>query len=335
MKTASFPHRSSEWLIVGLFLLMIGLCAGVCLVPNPWTIGQDALGVVRGVQRYLRLIVEEPGIDPINLDVEVLVDQVQNNENGKERSKAIAQLSKGMSNEWAGSAVPALIQVIQSGEVEQDRVEAAHALKTLGYRAREAIPTMLNCLGDANGQVRQAAVVFLVMFGGEMQAPLQQELQSPDPRRFAAAAIAMSYYPTISLSLHSGRLKSMTRDQDSTIRLQVAHALGHVEIAGIDQHLKILLHDSDPEVRAEAVESVGLTSRQLKETLEVLKPMLQDEEPVVRQTVVNTLCRCGNDHSIVNVIKEKVEQESDEETRTIMEQAMKRLECRNSTGSDN
>jgi HEAT repeat protein len=331
MKTASFSRRVSEWIVVSLFLLLLAFCGGGYFVVSQGIVGQEPLEVLRNCQRYLRLIIEEPGTDPIHLDVDELVEQVLQADNSPKRSQAISQLSKGMSRQWAESAVPALIQVVQSGEVEQDRVSAVQAIQSMGKLAKDAIPTMFQCLGDANGQVRQTAVEFLVSFGGEVQASLQKELLSPDPRRFVAAAFAMSHYSAAPLVLYSGRLKSMTRDQDPTIRQQVAHTLGHMEMPGIDQHLRILLYDNAPEVRAEAVESVGLTCHRPKETLEILKPMLQDEEPVVRLTVVNTLCRCEHDQAIVKVIQEKVEQESDEETRAIMQQAMIRLQYRQPT----
>lgn len=279
---------------------------------------------VRSVKRFMRAMIEEPTLDPISTDAEELVELLSQ-ENTPDRLAVIAQLGQGMTARWSTQAVPALVKILEDSLNQQERVEAAFALVSLSGTARQAIPAMCRCLGDTTGEVRHAAAQFLIRFGKDTQKLLLKALDSSDPLRFSAAAMALSYYQPGLLHPVAPRLQKLTTSSDPMVRLHAAHALGRTDSPESITALHQMLRDIDAHVRSEAIESLGLLSKQSQQTIRTLEPLLNDQEAQVRQVTVRTLSHCGSCQALLPAFQKMIQQEQDEETQRTISRAMDRL----------
>jgi HEAT repeat protein len=233
-------------------------------------------------------------------------------------------LGMGVSCHWANHAVEALLGELQetSNPVEE-RVAAAQSLVLLAGNAKSAIPTMLEMMGDDDGEIRQLAVTFLVRMGRQIKQPLQQQLTSSDDKRFAAAALALSQFASVSLKADAGRLEKLSHHEDATIRSMVTSAMGQVMSQRTRDRLCKLLSDREPAVRLAAVNALG-TSTQANHLLTVLSPAMKDDNPHVRQTVVRIISQ-QTDGKTEKAIQGMMHQERDQDAKKMMQRALERI----------
>ncbi len=317
-------RSSAESLIVTL--MMIVVVAGVLGYCFSWSAVQEMnVSFHQTVRGLFNMVTCNQDLDPAALDVQELVSNLPKSE-GEDRLNIIRQLGFGANSHWASHAVDPLVALLKEPRNNADvRIEAAQSLINLAGLARSAIPTMLNCLGDELGEVRQLAVCFLVNLGREMKQPLMLQLKSKDDRRFASAAMALSQYPTVSLQTVADRLENLAHHQDAVIRTQIAKALGQVQNSHAQRQLRMLLMDNQPEVRQEAVLSLG-NCRQLQsqQVVAILKPALQDRDPSVRQSAVRVLSQY-QDAGIEKMIEKLMHQEMDIGAKQSMSRALDRM----------
>jgi flagellar basal body-associated protein FliL len=320
----SRTRSSAESLIVTLMLIVIALGGlGYCFSLS--SAKQSDAGFLQTVRGLYNVVTCKHDLDPPELNVEDLSEELAETQ-GLERMKIIKQLGTGASSHWANHATPALIEVLKSrSNTCDERAEAAQSLVHLGAHAREAIPLMFKCLDDENGEVRQLAVCFITGQGRLMKQPLLQELQSSNDLRFASAAMALSQYPTVSLQPFAGRLEALSQHQDVVIRSQVARALGQVKTNIAQQRLQKLLVDQEPQVRLEAVLSLGITKPAAgQQMIAMLKPALKDQDAAVRHSVVRILSQYS-EPQVEKVVETMIHHESDVTVKQSMVRALDRM----------
>ncbi len=318
-------NRSSvETLIVTLILIVVALGGlGYCFSLS--SAKQADAGFLHTVRGLYNVVTCQHELDPPELNVEELAEELAESQ-GSERVKIIKQLGTGASTHWANHAVTPLIEVLKSrSNTDEERTQAAQSLVHLGTHARDALPLMLQCLGDEIGEIRLLAVCFLTGQGRLMKQPLLQELQSSNDLRFASAAMALSQYPTVSLQPVAARLESLSQHQDAVIRSQVARALGQIQTNIAKQRLQKLLVDQEPQVRLEAVLSLGVTKPAAgQQMIAMLKPALKDQDAAVRHSVVRILSQYP-EPQVEKVVETMMHRESDVTIKQSMVRALDRM----------
>ncbi|HMO35046.1 MAG TPA: HEAT repeat domain-containing protein, partial [Gemmatales bacterium] len=168
---------------------------------------------------FINTITSKHDLDPVDLDIDELLADLQKS-HGTRKAQIMRDLGLGVSNKWAQSAIPVLLNEVENlqntGEV---RLEAVKSLVSLAGHARQSslIP-MIRLLGDQDGMIRQQAIEFLVRIGRDARQPLLQQLKSQNDKRFAAAAMALSYYPDVSLDSVVARLENLIWHPDIMVR---------------------------------------------------------------------------------------------------------------------
>jgi HEAT repeat protein len=133
------------------------------------------------------------------------------------------------------------------------RAAAVHAAVQAGLRP--LAPAMVELLSDEDEQVRQAAAQALAALGDQSAVPaLLRAFEEAQPELRGAIILAISRLDMSSLGELIDRL---VEGDDSGSRLALARTLARLRWRGGLEHLGRLARDSDPEVRATAVQALG------------------------------------------------------------------------------
>ncbi len=185
-------------------------------------------------------------------------------------------------------AIPALTEALDDKTAAVRRT-AAMALAEMGPAARVAIPSLIALLHDDDESVRCRAIVSLGQMGSDARtaAPaLIQLLADPDDlvRRYAASALGDigPMAPTAIPAL----IEALAHD-DMKNRAVTIVALTKMGTRAVPRLIEALKHD-DARVRRHAARVLGKCSRGL-EAVPALLPLLHDPDPLVRETVEETL----------------------------------------------
>lgn len=323
MAKRSSDTQRREWLVVAFFLFIVSLLGAVlacnyCDVP----VLENNL-VWNSIKTGLNLVMDDDdalGIDPN--------DQLRQLASAQEddRLHAIQNMARVSTFQVSKQVVPALIETMQHDQSDCVRCEAAHALNVMGVLAHEATPAMLNALGDDSGAIRTESMMFLVKCGKTVQSDLERQLNSTDPKRAAAAAMALSHFGKSMMQGRASKLTSLSQHTDQTIRAHVAFALGHTGEKAAIEALHRLLNDRDPQVRANAVTALGLACTQPSQKLAALQPLLEDDQPIVRKCVVTTLGHLENNVAVISLMNQHLDRENDPETVDMTRRLITRLD---------
>ena len=154
----------------------------------------------------------------------------------------------------AAPAVPQLAKELRD-PWEHARLAAAEALGAIGRNAQPAVPELIAALADQ--RVREAAIGALARIGPAAVSPLIVKLHSetPDDRCQACRALA-AIEPAAARALPE--ILSLAHDEDASVRLAVASALGslHEQNEAVARAtLSAALGDVDTNVRMAAAAS--------------------------------------------------------------------------------
>jgi HEAT repeat protein len=161
-------------------------------------------------------------------------------------------------------AVPQLTAAVAVDEEPLVRADAAKILGMIGPKAKDAIPTLVAALRDADADVRAEATDALGKMSPEARAVLPELvrlLDDPAGKVRARACETVSVLGPMDEKIIQTILRLLKSDPDSETRAEAAEALGRLGPAAKDNEavLKALLaavKDPNLQVRKEAMESI-------------------------------------------------------------------------------
>lgn len=159
-----------------------------------------------------------------------------------------------------------------------DRKSAVMALEKLGPEAQEAIPALVQVLGDETPDVRRRAVRALGDIGPEAIPALTLALRDEDPRIRKYAIWELGKIGPEAVPA----LTELLRDGDPEIRRHAVWALGDIGREGVPALIRAL-EDENPEVRWAAAWTLGEVGPKAAEAVPALIQTLRDEGPEVRR----------------------------------------------------
>ena len=207
-------------------------------------------------------------------------------ERRRKAAESLQQVGRG--------AVPALITALDDQDGCQRR-RAACVLGAIGAAAKDAIPKLVQLLADSH--VQSHAMQALAKIGRDATPALAVALGHPDASVREAAAQTLGMLGTEAKEAIP-RLSLALQDDESMVRIQAAYAIWRVqqqsnEPVPVLSVLTLGLKDHDRGTRKESAKLLGyICSWRAKgshEAIPVLIASLNDEDPVVRSTVVAAL----------------------------------------------
>lgn len=269
----------------------------------------------------LALDLERPGNDPAIRDV---VEEAAARTLGPRPSFSLPP-------ETVARIVKPLIAGLARGNDLRLRQAAARLLSLVGAGAKDAIPALLICLNDPDDTLRRLAADALGSIGEPSLSGLLRILAQDGARSRAAAARALGRCgPAARKS--AAVLEPALQDKDEAVRVQAAlayarlegritrslpvliavldnkegpareeavEALGLIglEVAPDQQELTAALarslKDADARVRVQAIRALWRMDRQPRVVVPLLRPLLADKDPAVRQIAVEVLGELG------------------------------------------
>ena len=149
------------------------------------------------------------------------------------------------------------------------RLRTLEALKEAGRE--EALPLIEKRLGDADEDVRAAAILaWAELSGREGRELVRKRLDDKDARvRSAVIVFLANQSDEDDVTAAEGALVELLMDSDPDHRMEAAKALGSVEEPTFQQHLVKLLYDADTKVIGQAIEAVRKRSSKMRNPLYV------------------------------------------------------------------
>lgn len=212
--------------------------------------------------------------------VPTLIEIVQTDDTMSVRGEA----AKALGNIGAGAepAVPALIAFLQSKDGGYERTYAASALGGIGKKPEQAVPALINALQhDQEPVVRELAARALGDFGsqaGDAIPALVEAIRTGDKDLRTAAAYGLAKIPA--RSSDAPVLIALLGDEIDSARLAAAKSLGGLGSDASDAvpALAKLLTDKDATVRGAAADALGAIGPAAKGAVPDLKAALKDSE---------------------------------------------------------
>ena len=199
----------------------------------------------------------------------VVVPQVRAGEGKRSIADMIADLKKG----------------------EKEKFKAIEELETLGEKAAEAVPALLELLPAKNEDVRLHVTMAMAKIGEPAVTPLTKAFASKDADVRFYAIWGLAFVGTPAKSATPTVLKALG-DPSAPVRRKAAYALGRID-ADPDEVVAAMveaLGDSDADVRDAVAESLPKMS---KVAVPVLTKALKSDKKELRQMAIRILGACG------------------------------------------
>ncbi len=141
-------------------------------------------------------------------------------------------------------------------------------------------------------------------------------LADPSPGARRVAAEVLGSLPAAEVA---PPLVEALDDEDPSVRVVVLNALGRAGAAGALLEVAAHLNDAEPEVRAEAVRTLGRLAEYPRGLINLLRPLLEDPEAVVRIAAADQFLKRGEAEPAKQVLWTLVEAPAAELRRAALE----------------
>jgi HEAT repeat protein len=194
------------------------------------------------------------------------------------------------------TAIPILVGSLKDTSADIRR-GAALGLARVGAPASEAVPALSAALADSEPTVRQAAAQALGEIGPAARAAVPELVQGLKDRTRGYRD------PAILALVRIGKpaalpVAALLDEKDTETRLAALVALGFLGREAADEVVKPVtaaLKDENREIRLQAVRALGRIGSGAKSAVPALKPLLSDDEPLIRRTTTDALRKIQGD----------------------------------------
>jgi HEAT repeat protein len=215
-------------------------------------------------------------------------------------------------------------------------------------RTTAAVPALLQCFSNGEGEDRDAAMDALSRMPADALEPLREHLETGDPQRKVGAleavrasrcerfvdevvALLNAGVPEVRLAAaraagvlkgvdHTRHLMPLLRDEDSAVRAEALEALADRRHPGLVEQLVRMLGNDDP-VRYHAIRALGKLAA--PEGAEPLAELFRAAEPHERIEILSALTRIAPQW-ITTFLQERFEEDGPE-TRRLAAECLVRL----------
>jgi HEAT repeat protein len=248
------------------------------------------------------------------------------------QTRSVILCGFGRIGPFAKAAVPALLDVLGSSKVEDERI---HAARSLGYIGRAAVPGLTKLLSDVNQSVRArqlaiGALSTVARYDGahawdEAVSALIKTLSDHQLRSESLASLE-DIGPPAQAAIPA--VQKLLRDASADDRISIARCL-----FGIDRELglsvvKEYLRNEDSTVRIQALGLFSEFGRKAQPAVPQLLQALNDTDVVVPAAAACTLgnVSANSDETVVQALTRAANEDENEEVREVAKRALEELE---------
>ncbi|MEN3009793.1 MAG: HEAT repeat domain-containing protein [Candidatus Bipolaricaulaceae bacterium] len=267
----------------------------VRLGPSALPAARELLGALGELEPRLAALIRQALVGLGEAAVPKLVEELEAPW-AAQRTAALEVLAE--LGEKAGSAVPAVVRLLEREGLGEVRRQALVALGRIGKGAPEALSALIRSVKSRDPDEVVAALEALGQLGpwaAEAQTEVARRTFHPWPEIRAAALRALGQLAPAEAALP--HLIQALTDPCGTVRLAALSALGEIpEIERVREavpQLVLLLRDSDPRVREGAAAVLGRVGPVPGEALGALVQLLEDPVWEVRRAAVRALGAWG------------------------------------------
>jgi HEAT repeat protein len=199
------------------------------------------------------------------------------------------------------SEVPILLENLKDPDW-QKRTEALKSISEFGVYAQEAVPFLIDVLGDDTSEVREAAANALqemLLSGAEAQQAIPFLINALSDDEFMVRLAAEETLGAIPEAIPA--LIQALKNDDEWIRAGAATALGYIgpEAREAIPDLILTLKDTSSLVRFNAAYALGQMGSEAKQAIPALIKTTNDSDKTVRQYAVQALGKIGPEPEVI------------------------------------
>ncbi len=207
----------------------------------------------------------------------------------KDESPRVREVAAGLLSKMGGSAAPAVIKLAQ----DKDDNLRVLAIQILGrIKSADAVPTLINTLGDSETAVRNASIIALSQIGEPSIAALTGAMTDGEVTKRWSAAYALNLVGTAKVA---PALVVGLNDKDQRVRELATTGLTRMGKDAVDA-LAVAAKNEDAGMRQMAINALGVAAR--PEAVPALTIAIKDPDPAVREAAVTALGYTGSDKAI-------------------------------------
>lgn len=282
----------------GVLFFLVGRIAGIAVLP--WSYVAILLVVAVGVillrlrRVYLKTLHDsihrryfDPGGELLDLNNPATVEIIKESLNESDEAMVLHALS--LANEIPGVDWAPVVLPLINHDSPLVRRQALRMLRHMS--SPEAADLVRERFTDPEGDVRASAIfTYWALRGERALEEMQSFMRDPNPKiKSAAVSGALRYGGGAIRQAVRAEFASMIDDPQPAVRMSAAYALGEMPSEDCITFLSPLLRDSDPQVRREAIQSVG----QIADPGYLPEIIAQLDEPVVGPAAEEALVRYG------------------------------------------
>ena len=190
--------------------------------------------------------------------------------------------------------LPALLEKLKSPDAVT-RAEAIEDLRTLGRKARSALPALAALMADASPRVRfdAASAVLQITPRNPQGIPiLQAGLSDKDPVVRLYAAAAAGYAGAAGEPL-ADKLAALLKDSDESVRLTALESISMLGPAAAKAVPALLPLLDDKATAIDAADALGRIGIAARPAMKKLAELLASDQPAVRWAAVRGMAQIG------------------------------------------
>jgi len=282
----------------GVLFFLVGRLAGIAIIPWSYAailvvvaIGLILLRLRRVYLKTLHDSIYRRYYDPVgglqDMGNPATVEIIKESLHDSDEAMVLHALS--LANEIGGvNWTPALLPLLNHASALVRR----QALRMLRHMdAPQAVDVVRERFADAEEDVRASAIfTYWALRGEQALKEMRPFMRDTDSRiRSAAVSGALRFGDEATRQAAMAELAAMVDDPQPAVRVAAAHALGVMPSDDCVNFLSTLLHDSEPEVRRQALHLAG----QLVDPAHIQEVIAQLDDPVVGPAAEEALVRYG------------------------------------------
>ncbi|HET6845317.1 MAG TPA: Npt1/Npt2 family nucleotide transporter, partial [Anaerolineales bacterium] len=296
--------------LAGVLFFLVSRLAGIAVLPWSFAaivvVSLAVIALLRLRPLYLKTLQDsirrryfDPAGEPLDLSDLTTIETIKDTMRQPEEAQILhtLELAREISDvDWTPDLLPLLKHASplvrrQSLRLLRSSMRNTADVAYADSSAQLAAGPVRKCFADPEIDVQASAIfTYWALRGAEALEEMQKFMAHPEPKvQSAAVSGALRYGGETARRVARPIFLSMVAHAQPSVRMFAAYALGEIASEDGNDLLHILLHDPDPQVRQQAIQSAG----QLIDLTHLPAVIEQVGDPIVGAAAAEALVRYG------------------------------------------